>query len=345
MASKVFFLPGKEEQALLSGLPGLLDTLLPANFENNKLVGIKVHFGERGNVTFVSADYSRVAVDCLKKRGARPFLFETNTLYYGQRGNTIDHLNLATEHDFTPNNVGAPVVIIDGIRGENWIDVPVKGRLLKKARLGAMITEIPVVLGFSHFKGHMLSGFGATIKNFSMGTAARGGKLEMHSLTKPWIDIEKCTGCGDCMRQCAAEAIVEKGDDFIILEDKCTGCAGCIGVCQAKAVRINWNEASDSASRKMAEYALASVQGKEGYYVNFVINITKHCDCWGEAMTPICDDVGILASRDPVAVDQACFDMVEAPVRSAHPEVDPEIQLSHAAEIGLGSRQYVLEEI
>jgi len=345
MASKVFFLPGKDQQTLLAGLPKLLAKLVDGDFSNQKLCGIKVHFGEKGNKTFIPADYSRVAVEFLKQKGARPFLFETSTLYYGQRGNAIDHLNLAHRHGFSADKIGAPILIIDGMRGEDSIEVPVNGQLLKTARLGALIAEIPALLGFSHFNGHMLSGFGASIKNFSMGTAARAGKLEMHSLTKPWIDAEKCINCGDCQRQCPADAIETRGDAFVIVESKCTGCAGCIGVCPVKAVRINWDEAADSASKKMAEYALATLQGKEGFYTNFLINITRECDCWGQVMEPMCADVGILASRDPVAADQACFDMVENAIRSAHPEVDPEIQLAHAEEIGLGSRDYELEEL
>lgn len=341
----MYYLPGTDQDRLAQEFPGLLARLIDCEFSNNRVCGIKVHFGEKGNETYIPARFSRIAVDFLKERGARPFLFETNTLYYGQRGNTIDHLNLAYEHGFSPAEIGAPVVIADGMRGEASVDVPISGKLLKHAKLGALIPEIPVILGLSHFKGHMMSGFGATIKNFSMGCAARAGKLEMHSLTKPFIDLEKCTSCGDCQRQCPVKAIEHRADDFVIIEARCTGCAGCIGVCPAKAVRINWNEASDSASRKMAEYALAALQGKQGFYVNFLINITKDCDCWGEVMEPITEDVGIIASLDPVACDQASFDLVTEPIGSAHPEVDPEVQLSHAELVGLGNRDYNLEEL
>ena len=345
MKPKVFFLPGKDKSELLGRLPLLLGRLIDKSFSTNAFCGIKVHVGEKGNVTFVPAEFARVGVRFLKQKGARPFLFETNTLYYGQRGNTIDHLKLAAEHGFGSENVGAPLLIADGIRGESSLDVPVKGEIIKQANVGSLIPEIPVVLGFSHFKGHMLTGFGATIKNFSMGCAARGGKLQIHSLSKPWIDVERCTSCGECQKRCPADAIETKGKDFVIVRAKCTGCAGCIGVCPARAVRIKWNEASESASQKMAEYALAALSGKEAFYVNFLINITKECDCLGKKMEPIHEDVGILASRDPVAVDQACLDMVEEEIGSAHPEVDPAVQLVHGERIGLGKRDYELEEL
>lgn len=296
-------------------------------------------------MTFVPAEFARAGVHFLKQKGARPFLFETNTLYYGQRGNTLDHLRLAAEHGFGSENVGAPLLIADGIRGEASARIPLKGKHIREAQIASLVPNIPCIVGFSHFKGHMLTGFGATIKNFSMGCAARGGKLQIHSLSKPWIDVERCTSCGECQKRCPADAIEIKGGDFVIVHAKCTGCAGCIGVCPARAVRIKWNEASESASQKMAEYALAALSGKEAFYVNFLVNITKDCDCLGEEMEPIHEDVGILASRDPVAVDQACLDMVEEEIGSAHPEVDPAVQLAHGERIGLGKRDYELEEL
>ncbi|MBD3285584.1 DUF362 domain-containing protein [candidate division WOR-3 bacterium] len=345
MKSKVFFLAGEDEITLKKRFPELLERLIDREFSANTWSGIKVHFGEKGNVTFVPADYSRITVKYLKEKGAKPFLFETNTLYHGQRSNTVDHLNLAAEHGFSPSRLGAPVVIADGIRGEGSAIVPVCKKHVEEAHLGSMVPEIPVLVGISHFKGHMLTGFGATIKNFSMGTAARKGKLFMHSLSKPWIDNEKCTQCGACAEQCAAEAIVRDGDDFVILKDKCTGCAECLGVCPVGAVKIHWDEASESASEKMAEYALAACGKKPGFYVNFLINITKDCDCLGKKMKPVTANVGIIASRDPVAADQAGFDLVEKTIRSAHPDVNPEVQLAHAERIGLGKRDYEMEEL
>ncbi len=345
MASKVFFLPAKRQEALIAGLPRLLAKLIDKNFQANTPVGIKVHFGEKGNRTFIPAEYSKITVSFLKERKAKPFLFETNTLYYGERGNTIDHLNLAYEHGFSHQNIGAPVIIIDGMHGEDSIEIPLANQLIQNAKLGAMITEIPTLLGFSHFKGHMVAGFGGSIKNFSMGTASRAGKLEMHSLSKPWIDTDYCSKCGECKKQCPSDAIEIKGDNFFILSEKCTGCARCIGVCTARAVRINWDEASDSVSKKMAVYAMAALKDKEAYFLNFLIHITKDCDCIGKEMQPICENLGILASLDLVALDQACFDMVENEIRSAQPRVNPEIQLAHAQSIGLGVREYELEEV
>ncbi|MQY71614.1 DUF362 domain-containing protein [bacterium] len=345
MKSKVLFLPGRDKRELLERLPLLLGRLIDGGFSNDAFCGMKVHVGENGNTTFVPADFARVGVRFLKEAGARPFLFETNTLYYGQRGNTVDHLNLAAKHGFSLEKVGAPFLIADGMRGESSARIPVKGKHIREAQIASLVPNIPCIVGLSHFKGHMLSGFGATIKNFSMGCAARGGKLQIHSLSKPWIDVERCTRCGECQIRCPSDAIETKGEDFVIVRAKCTGCAGCIGVCTARAVRIKWNEASESASQKMAEYALAALSGKEAFYVNFLINITSECDCLGEEMEPIHEDVGILASRDPVAVDQACLDMVEEEIGSAHKEVDPEIQLAHGERIGLGKRDYELEEL
>lgn len=345
MKPKVFFLPGEDLKELQERFPQLLGRIIDSEFSNSPWCGIKVHFGEKGNVTFVPAGFSRVAVRFLKKKGAKPFIFESNTLYYGQRSNTIDHLNLAAEHGFSKANTDAPVVIADGLRGESAVSVPVKGRHANQADLAALVPEIPVMVGISHFKGHMMTGFGGTIKNFSMGVAARKGKLFMHSLSKPWIDLEKCTSCGICAEQCPAEAIERKAEDFVIVKTRCTGCAGCIGVCPVGAVKIHWDEASESASEKMAEYALATCKDKEAFYVNLLANITADCDCWGKKLPLMRGNIGILASRDPVAVDQACLDMIASEIRSAHPEVDPTVQLGHAERIGLGVRDYEMEEL
>lgn len=346
MKPKVFSLPGDDKRDLLERLPLLLGKLIRKDFSNNAFCGIKVHVGEKGNVTFLPAEFAKVGVQFLKEKNARPFLFETNTLYYGQRGNTLDHLKLAREHGFNPTNVGAPLLIADGIRGESSTRISVKGgKHIKEAQLASLVPNIPCLVGFSHFKGHDFSGFGGTIKNFSMGCAARGGKLVMHSLSKPEIDVKDCTRCGECQRRCPSDAIEVKAEDFVIVQARCTGCAGCIGVCPVKAVGIDWNEASESASEKMAEYALATLKGKDAFFVNFLINVTKECDCWGVEMKAIHEDVGVLASRDPVAVDQACLDMVDKEIRSAHIEVDPEVQLAHGERIGLGRRDYDLKEL
>ncbi len=329
----------------------------------NELVAIKLHFGESAETGHVKPRFVRRVVSWLARQGSVPFLTDTNTLYRGTRSDSVHHLRTAAEHGFTYSAVGAPVVIADGLRGTQEVRVPLEGGVLKEAAIGVELVKADSILVLTHFKGHELSGFGGAIKNLGMGGASRAGKLEQHSTTKPYVRAS-CIACGICATWCPADAIAV-GEKAEIDEAKCIGCGECIAVCPEKAVGIRWNENTDAFQRKMVEYSKAVASLKPGRvgYVNFITDVHPLCDCYGTAKVPIVPDIGVVASVDPIAIDQASYDLVNAApttaesslsdgyrsgedkFRDLHPEVDPTVQLRHGEEIGLGTRNYELIEI
>ena len=346
----------------LGELLGLLS--LGERFSKGSLVAIKLHFGERGNMSYLSPVFVRHVVDKVKETGARPFLTDTNTLYVASRTNSVSHIETAIAHGFDYSVAGAPVIIADGLRGESRADIKVAGGALDRVHIAAEIADADAMVVLTHFKGHELSGFGGTLKNIGMGCASRAGKLVQHSNCAPEIEADECFACGDCARSCPADAI-EVADVASIDDKLCIGCGHCIAVCPEGAVKIVWDATTRDMQEKMAEYAAGALKGKEGkvVFINFITKVSPYCDCYGHNDAPIVHDIGILASTDPVAIDQASVDLVNAATgveesalksghepggdkfRGVHPEVEWAVQLERAEELGIGSRDYDLEKI
>ena len=327
----------------------LLEAGLPKIFRAGQLVAIKVHFGELGNLAYLRPHYVRVAVEELKKLGAKPFLTDANTLYTGTRSNAVDHLLTAYQNGFVLEVVGAPVIIADGLRGADEVEIPVDGVYVKRAKIGAAVALADALLVMTHFKGHEQVGFGGALKNLGMGAASRAGKLQQHSTSKPKNLPEKCTACGVCAQFCPAGAITIVENAQIDYE-RCLGCGQCVAMCTFGAM-IPGDEASvDVLAKKIAEYAKAALNGRPALFVSFIQQVSPDCDCWGMNRPPVAPDLGILASTDPVAIDQAAMDLVlkvvgHDPFLRAHPRASWEEQLAHAERIGLGSRRYELRPI
>ncbi|MEW6721039.1 MAG: DUF362 domain-containing protein [Thermodesulfobacteriota bacterium] len=342
--------PGKgllDKTGALLRAAGLKDRIPP-----KALTAVKLHFGEKGNTAFIRPIFIRRIVEEIAAAGGKPFLTDTNTLYVGTRSNAVDHLSTAITNGFAYSVAGAPLVIADGLRGESFVRVPVDGRECREVSIGAEIARADAMVVASHFKGHELSGFGGALKNLGMGCASRAGKLVQHSTVGPAVDPEGCTACGTCVAHCPSGAIGVVDMKAVISAAECIGCADCIVVCPEKTIHVDWNEASPLVQRKMVDHALGAVAGKENstLYVNFVTQISPYCDCYGFNDRPIAPDVGILASADPVALDQACADLViqamgSDPFRKTHPTVDWTVQLSYAEEVGLGTREYGLKTL
>jgi uncharacterized Fe-S center protein len=326
------------------------------------LTAVKIHFGEKGNSAFIRPIFVRRVVDDLKKLGAKPFLTDSSTLYPGERKEAVSALTCAIENGFAYAVVNAPLIISDGLRGVTETTVPVSGELLKEVYIGTEIVEADALVALTHFKGHELTGFGGAIKNLGMGCASRKGKLVQHSTVAPKVTARLCTGCGLCIRACAHDAILMTDRIASIDPEKCVGCSRCITVCPVKAVAIQWNAASELVMRKMAEYAIGAVANKQGktIFLNFITQVSPACDCYGHCDAPIINDIGICASTDPVALDQACADLVNnaqgnqhSALKTGHepggdkfrgcwPEIPWQVQLEHAEKVGLGSRRYQL---
>ncbi|HOJ63402.1 MAG TPA: DUF362 domain-containing protein [Spirochaetota bacterium] len=321
-------------------------------FKKDEIIAIKLHFGELGNTAFIRPIYLRPIIEILKNIGAKPFLTDTNTLYVGMRTNSVDHLHNAYLNGFNYSTLQTPVIIADGLRGENTIDYEVNLELCKKVKLASDIVHSDGMICVSHFKAHELSGFGGAIKNLSMGCASRGGKLDMHSNARPFVKEKNCTSCKRCLTACQVLAI-EMREKAFIRQDICVGCSRCVAVCPVQAISINWDASSDSVQKKMAEYAFGTVNAlkKRILYINILTSIVDACDCYPGNSAPIVSDIGFLASTDPVAIDKASYDLViktnnmEDPFKKVYPHIDSLISLTHAAKIGAGTLDYNLIKI
>lgn len=338
---------------------------------DGKFVAIKMHFGEMGNISYLRPNYAKAVVDLVKEEGGIPFLTDCNTLYPGSRKNAIEHMYCAWENGFTPLTVGCPVIIADGLKGTDDQSVPVNGGVhIKEAKIGRAVMDADIFISLTHFKGHELTGFGGTIKNIGMGCGSRAGKADQHNTGKPGIDQELCRGCKRCMRECANHGLLydEKTKKMQINQDNCLGCGRCLGACNFDAIAFTDDAAVKVLNERMAEYAKAVVDGRPNFHVSLIVDVSPYCDCHAENDAPILPNVGMLASFDPIALDQACADMCleQEPLpnsilgenmrkpdfcdRHDHFEnttVDSEYKscLAHGEKIGLGSRQYELVTI
>lgn len=331
-----------------------------------KYTAIKMHFGEPGNLAFLRPNYAKTVVDIVKELGGRPFLVDCNTLYVGGRKNALDHLDSAYMNGFSPLTTGCHVLIGDGLKGTDDVNVPVNGgEYVKEAKIGQAVMDADIVISLTHFKGHETTGFGGTLKNIGMGCGSRAGKMEMHSAGKPSVEQSMCIGCGACSKICAHDAAVVTDKKASIDHNKCVGCGRCIGVCPKDAVKAASDESNDILNCKIAEYTKAVVDGRPSFHISLVIDVSPNCDCHAENDLPIVPDVGMFASFDPVALDVACADAVNAqPVIHGsvleehyhaheeaahgdhfhvnHPDTNWKSGIEHAKKIGLGNDEYEL---
>lgn len=333
---------------------------------DGKFVAIKMHFGELGNLSYLRPNYAKAVADVVKECGGKPFLTDCNTLYPGSRKNALEHLDCANINGFNTITTGCQIIIGDGLRGTDDITVPVRnGEYCKEAYIGRAVMDADNFISLTHFKGHESTGFGGAIKNIGMGCGSRAGKMQQHNSGKPIVHDDLCRGCRRCAKECGSDAITYENGKAVINQDICKGCGRCIGACVFDAIENqNWN-ANEILGRKMAEYSQAVCDGRPTFHISLVRDISPNCDCHGENDAPILPDVGIFASFDPVALDQACVDacLHATPMPNSqlsdnladphwhhhhdnfldsNPNVRWKETLEHAEKIGLGTREYEL---
>ena len=274
---------------------------------DNKFVAIKIHFGEPGNLSFLRPNFAKVVADKVTSLGGRPFLTDCNTLYVGRRKHALEHLAAAQENGFSPLSTGCQMIIADGLKGTDEMEVPLEGcDHFQSAFIGRAIMDADIFISLTHFKGHELTGFGGAIKNIGM------------------------------------------------------GCGRCIGVCNFDAISNAFDAESVILNERMAEYTKAVIQGRPHFHVSIVNQVSPYCDCHAENDAAVVPDIGMFASFDPVALDHACIDAVNAaPAISTsvlgqcahehndhftdiHPSTNWRSQIEHAQKIGIGNMDYEL---
>ncbi len=323
-------------------------------FKENDFTAVKVHVGEDGNTTYLTAPCIKGLVDELLALKTKPFVTDTSTLYTGRRHNAIDHTILAAEHGFSLGDLGIPFIAPDGLFGTAETAVQIDGPLNKEVFIAYDIVRCQSILSVAHFTGHVATCAGGTLKTLGMGCSSRKGKMRQHSALKPKVKKTNCTRCGECFKHCPADAITIDKVSAHINPKKCIGCAECVAVCRFDAVQYDWKQENEILQKNVAEHALGALKGKQNRaaFFNFLISVTADCDCFDDADMPkIVDDIGIVASTDPVAVDKAALDLIESKARKKLPKLlkndnlDPNHQIEHAEHIGLGSTKYELIEV
>ena len=369
--AKVYFTDFRTQ--LGEGLPTKFKRLLrqaglPGIDMDGKFVAIKMHFGELGNLSFLRPNYAKAVADLVREAGGKPFLTDCNTLYPGSRKNALEHLECAWENGFTPMTVGCPVIIADGLKGTDDITVPIPGgEILQEAKIGRAIMDADILISLNHFKGHEMTGFGGAIKNIGMGCGSRAGKKDQHANGQPVIDEALCRGCRRCLRECANNGLVfdEATRKMSVNPQTCVGCGRCLGSCNFDAIDFADYAAPAALNRRMAEYAKAVLDGRPSFHISLVVDVSPNCDCHSENDAPILPNLGMFASFDPLALDQACADACLAahPLPNSQlsdnmrrhdfvdhhdhfinsrPEAEWRTCLEHAEKMGIGTRAYEL---
>lgn len=326
------------------------------------LVAVKLHFGEQGNTGFVSPVFVREVVARVKDAGGKPFLTDANTLYRGQRFNAVDHIVCALRNGFGYATVEAPVVIADGLDGREACDVAIEGfKHFDSVKIGSAAVHADAMVVVTHVKGHEATGFGGAIKNVGMGLGSRSAKQRMHADFTPAPDLDKCTACRRCAKWCPVDAItVDPVSKVAIDLVTCYGCGECVAACPFGAIAIQWKTEPAAIQEKIVEHVAGALVGKEDkvIYLSFVMSVTPDCDCWHFSDASIVQDIGVLASTDIVAIDQAAYDLVtgargldgtrgeglaEGVDKFASVSgIDGGISMAYAEATGLGTRRYDL---
>jgi uncharacterized Fe-S center protein len=367
--------------------------------KKNEKVVIKTHFGALENIRYIRPSYIRFLCDFVKDLGATPYVAEScgwgvpeevtgvHTEYSG-RANEAEYLSVALKHGFTEETMGAPLLMLDGAEGIDYEEQKIDGKIFKEVLVAGRLREFDYLVLATHFKSHYGAGFGGAIKNLGIGCVAKGGKVEAHTGKKFDFNPQACVpDCKECVKICPTNAFYRDENNNLNFDgEKCVFCYMCDSVCKEKAIDIGISTPE--------EFILQIVDNAKGvidyygkdriYYINYAIDITWICDCCGGSDVPFIPDIGVLSSRDPVALDQATIDLAHLSHRSPHsiltdienlpikdgkcewfsylPRFDPEtreldfnlegeisrrweLQLKAAEDIGLGSRDYNLVEV
>jgi len=327
----------------------LLEKLGPFSaYKKDEFIPVKLTIGDSQCTYHIAPELVKLVISEIKKKKAKPFLFDTNVIYKGLRLNAIDHMTLAQNKGFAHSRVGAPFIIADGVFGQDGKEYEVDSGYIKKIKVPSFIGMLDNLVVLSHVTCHILAGYAGSLKNVSMGMASKATKQVQHSSLKPHVTQERCTSCGCCIDICPVKAIsIANRGKALIDQSKCIGCGECLCACKFDAIFINWGEDAHIFSKRIvdvAQFILSKFKNK--FFINFAFDITRECDCISTKNEKlVCKDIGILASKDIVSLDKATLDLInkdediilKEKSQDAHKAI-----LKYAHEKGLGNLDYAL---
>lgn len=360
--SKVYFASAK-----MRALKG--DASLPAKFKRmlagfplkdmfeGKTVAIKMHLGGYLGYSTIPPLFVKMLVTAIREAGGRPFVTDGSPA-----------IPMAKDRGYTEEVLGCPIVPAAGLGEKYYTTVPIDFEKLNDVRMCGEIVGADAMIVLSHGKGHGQCGWGGAIKNIAMGNVTSKSRGDIHALldTEFHWDEEACTHCYLCRDNCPAEAISFKEDKLDIFMHHCRYCMHCVTSCPVGAISINESSmlSFQAGMARVTKACLDLFEPDRVLYINYVMNVTPFCDCWGFTSPAIVPDVGILASTDIVATEQASIDMVRTEdfipgslpppysVRDVEGHLlmkihgkDPYLQVEEAEKVGLGNRKYEIEEV
>ena len=351
MKSEVYFAPVTksgldERQKVLEGFLNKVASFM--KYATGEIVPLKLTIGDATCIYNIHPDLVKQVVAKISQQGAKPFLFDTSVIYKGERQNAVDHLRLAQDKGFNYSKVGAPFVVADGLLGQDGTEYDIDAAHIKKIKVPSFVGMLDSLLVLSHATGHIFSGFAAAVKNVAMGMSCRPTKQVQHSSMKPSIIQDKCTACGCCIRICPVGAIAMNDKKKAHIDPLvCIGCGECLCACKFDSVYVNWTEDMGIFCERMDEVAnFILSKFKNKFFITFAFDITQECDCISTKDDKlISKNIGILASRDPLALDKATIDLASDEYGFLKEHSAYKHMFDHAQKIGLGSLDYELIKI
>lgn len=371
--SKVYFASSRVKKWKYSeSMPGKLERLLEkidlsSYFESKEWVAVKTHFGSEGAHRIVRSVFLKKVTDALKAVGSKPFVTDT------VRIKGLDYLEVANQNGINHLSVGTPVILADGLYGNDNIMVKA-GEILGEIAVASVIHDVPGMVVCSHVKGHINAGYAGAIKNLAMGGVSSAhrhcgwkcGRGAMHTIGEGKLtwDEQKCSYCYQCEEVCPLDCIEFREGALSYDSERCWRCGRCTRVCPEGGLTIpSDDELFMKSLSEAAAAVLSTFRPKKVLYINFLTEIQPECDCMPAADVPVIQDLGILISDDLVAVEQAAIDMlIDAKPLPGSLAVDENVQdgddilaklhhkpylmqIDNAEHLGLGSRDYELIEL